>query len=653
MEEIIFKVIVKLRTFSKKLRQLARWPKRTILISHDIILMLFALWLGMSLRLSTFYIPEPVLITQFLLAPLLGVVIFHYLGLYKLVTRYINQRYIFRMTSAVTVSVLAWTLLMIMLQPDRFVPRSVIIMYWLFTILFVISSRLFASWLLQDQPIAVSHDNSIKKNILIYGIGAVGFQLLESLKHGQDYFPVGFIDRDKSVWGQKVFGIKIYSPEKIETIIEQKNIREIFLSLHNLSQKEKSEITRQLQKFPVKIKKLPDIDDITAGKIQVSDLRPIMVEDLLSRKIIPPDQKLLARNNKNRVVMISGAGGSIGSEIAIHVLQERPKTLILFEISEVALYHIDNRLNELARNLYEEDIERDFTKKDSTKPVEIIPVLGSVLDRALIHKILVRYKVEIIYHSAAYKHVPLVEINPVAGLQNNTFGTWVIAQVAKQVGINHFVLISTDKAVRPTNIMGASKRLAELVLQALANEKDTKTIFAIVRFGNVLDSSGSVVKRFTQQIIKGGPVTVTHPDIIRYFMCIPEAAQLVIQAGAMSRGGEIFVLDMGEPVKILELARTMIHLAGLNIKNKDNPEGDIEISFVGLRPGEKLYEELLISKNTSKTEHPRILCNHENFIPINELEEKLKELELQMCVGDIEKIRKILENIVEDYQYSK
>ena len=629
-----------------KLRELNRWPKRAILISHDVILMLFSLWLGMSLRLSRIYVPEPELVVQFASAPAIGVIIFHYLGLYKLVTRYINQHYMLRIAGAVTLSVLVWSLWMIMLQPERFVPRSVIIMYWLFTILFVLSSRLFASWLLRDRPVAVSRDNRIKKNVLIYGVGEAGFQLLTSLAQEQDYFPVGFVDPDKSIWGQKIYGLKVYPPDSIDRLVARKNVKDIFLSLQNLSKTQKKQIVRQLQKFPVRVKKLPDLRDIASGRLQISDLKPIRVEDLLSRNIVPPDKELLSRNNRGRVVMVSGAGGSIGSEISLQVLRERPKTLILLEISEAALYHIDDAVRTLEKQL---QAERHEQNQD---PVKIVSLLGSVLDEGFIRKTLSMYKVETIYHAAAYKHVPLVETNPVAGLRNNSFGTLILARAARDAGVRHFVLISTDKAVRPTNIMGASKRLAELVLQGLAADRQGQTVFSMVRFGNVLASSGSVVKKFTRQIREGGPVTVTHPDIIRYFMCIPEAAQLVIQAGAMSKGGEVYVLDMGESVSILEMARTMIHLAGREIRDENNPDGDIEIVFSGLRPGEKLYEELLISDNTYKTEHPRILGNRENFIDLKQLEKEFSRLDRAMKANNMEEIRNILKRTVEGYQYT-
>lgn len=640
----------RLHTLMQRLRQLPRWPKRIILISHDIVLMLFALWLGMSLRLNVFYIPEPDLIIQFLTAPVLGVIIYHYLGLYKLVTRYINQRYMLKIAGATTLSVFAWALLLIMLQPERFVPRSVIIMYWLFTILFILSSRLVASWLLRERPLAVNPKGQIKKNVLIYGVGDAGFQLLESLRQGSDYFPVAFVDRDKSIWGQKIFNLKVYSPDKISSLIRNKDVQEIFLSLQSLSRSEKEEIIGYLHQFPVTVKKLPDIRDIESGKVQVSDLRPIKVEDLLSRDIVPPDKKLLSRNNRGRAVLVSGAGGSIGSEISVQVLHERPATLVLMELSEVALYKIDARIHDLEQEIEQETRQLPANESVPTyQPVKIVSILGSVLDEKLVRKVLTRYKIETIYHAAAYKHVPLVEMNPVAGLTNNVFGTRTLARIAMEEKVRHFVLISTDKAVRPTNIMGASKRLAEMILQAFSAEKQNQTVFAIVRFGNVLASSGSVVKKFTQQIVAGGPVTVTHPDIIRYFMCIPEAAQLVIQAGAMSQGGEIFVLDMGKPVKILELARTMIYLAGLNIRDKDHLEGDIEIVFTGLRPGEKLYEELLIHDNTSQTEHPRILKNAEEFIEKQELEQELAQLQEAMENNDMTMIREILKRTVEGY----
>jgi len=392
----------------------------------------------------------------------------------------------------------------------------------------------------------------------------------------------------------------------------------------------------------VTVKTLPALEDIASGHVEVSDLRPIDVEDLLGRDPVAPDFELLAAQVRGKVVMITGAGGSIGSELTRQLLKLGPKTLVLFEVSEAALYEISMEIEELQRRL---------SKEDESGPVadtSIIQALGSVLDRKLVARTIEEQDVEVIYHAAAYKHVPIVEVNPFAGLQNNTFGTLVVADAAKELGVKRFVLVSSDKAVRPTNIMGASKRLAELILQALAQESPD-TIFTMVRFGNVLDSSGSVVRLFRNQIKTGGPVTVTHPEVIRYFMSIPEAAQLVIQAGAMATGGEVFVLEMGTPVKIDDLARTMIRLSGLDVRDEEHPDGDIAVEYVGLRPGEKLYEELLIGENAIGTNHPRIFKTSEPILSYQELMVALERLEDTIQRVDVTDLHDMLRATVEGY----
>jgi FlaA1/EpsC-like NDP-sugar epimerase len=391
------------------------------------------------------------------------------------------------------------------------------------------------------------------------------------------------------------------------------------------------------------VKTLPALEEIASGNVQVSDLRPIDVEDLLGRDPVIPNMELLTANVRNKVVMITGAGGSIGSELTRQLLKLGPKMLVLFELSEVALYDISMEIEDLKRRLQRES--------DGLSPIStsVLSVLGSVLDRKLVARTVQELGVEVIYHAAAYKHVPIVEANPFAGLQNNTFGTLVVAETAKEFNVERFVLVSSDKAVRPTNIMGASKRLAEQILQALAQEHGTATVFTMVRFGNVLDSSGSVVRLFRSQIKAGGPVTVTHPEVIRYFMSIPEAAQLVIQAGTMATGGEVFVLEMGTPVKVDDLARTMIRLSGLEVRDEVNPDGDIAIEYIGLRPGEKLFEELLIGENTTGTSHPRIFKNNEPIVPFDELAALLERLEEAIHRLDEVEMQDVLRTTVEGY----
>jgi FlaA1/EpsC-like NDP-sugar epimerase len=491
----------------------------------------------------------------------------------------------------------------------------------------------------QHKP--VSFDQ--RKSVIIYGAGTIGIQLLRALNETGGYKTVAFIDSNPSLAGQMVHGVKVLRPDKIGKVIADEDVKEVLLAAPAASRGERRLALKQLEAFPVAVKTLPALGEIASGDVQVSDLRPIDVDDLLGRDPVVPNLELLTANVRGKVVMITGAGGSIGSELTRQLLKLGPKTLVLFELSEVALYDISMEIEDLNRR-------REREEKGATSgSTKIAAVLGSVLDRKLIARTIQEYGVEVIYHAAAYKHVPLVESNPFAGLQNNTFGTLVVAETAKELGVERFVLVSSDKAVRPTNIMGASKRLAEQILQALAQERGTRTIFTMVRFGNVLDSSGSVVRLFRSQIKAGGPVTVTHPEVIRYFMSIPEAAQLVIQTGTMATGGEVFVLEMGTPVKIDDLARTMIRLSGLEVRDETHPDGDIAIEYVGLRSGEKLYEELLIGENTTGTSHPRIFKNNEPIVAFEELAAVLERLEDAIHRLDEAEMQELLRTTVEGY----
>jgi FlaA1/EpsC-like NDP-sugar epimerase len=491
----------------------------------------------------------------------------------------------------------------------------------------------------QHKP--VSFDE--RKNVIIYGAGTMGIQLLRALNETGQFNMVAFIDNSPSLAGQVVHGVKVLRPGKIGKVITTENVKEVLLAMPSALRSERRAAIKALEPFPVVVKTLPALEEIASGRVEVSDLRPIEVEDLLGRDPVAPELELLTGHVKDKVVMITGAGGSIGSELTRQLLELGPKALILFELSEVALYEIEMEIEELT---WRRAKEPEAPPLAGTK---IIPVLGSVQDRKLVARTISDYDVEVIYHAAAYKHVPLVEVNPFTGLQNNTFGTLTLAEVAKEARVERFVLVSSDKAVRPTNVMGASKRLAELILQALAEPHGT-TVFTMVRFGNVLDSSGSVVRRFRNQIQAGGPVTVTHPEIIRYFMSIPEAAQLVIQAGAMASGGEVFVLDMGTPVKIDDLARTMVRLSGLEVRDDNNPEGDIAIEYIGLRRGEKLYEELLIGENTTGTSHPRIFKNSEPVLAYAELVAALERLGDAIQRHDEADLQETLRATVEGYK---
>ncbi|MGD9869105.1 MAG: polysaccharide biosynthesis protein [Hyphomicrobiales bacterium] len=627
---------------------LPRWLKRVLLIANDATMLLLALWAAYSIRYNTLYVPisdESVLI--FLLAPMIGVAIFAARGLYNLVTRFIGHEASYGIYVSVALAVLTWALAILLLQIEG-VPRSVVIVYGLFAAAFIRLSRQFAGWVLQAIPNATPARIDDRTRVVIFGAGTTGIRLFDALKHSRDYKPVAFVDTDKTLWGRVVQGMKVLKPEKLPNLISREQVREVFLALPAASRHERRNIVRMLEPYPVLVKMLPGLDEIASGRVEVSDLRPIDVEDLLGRDPVPPDPALLDKDIRDKSVMITGAGGSIGSELVRQILALEPRRIVLFDISEAALYETESEVRDGLRRL-----RRQAGKAGKLPPdTQVASVLGSVLDGKLVRDTIGRYAVQTIYHAAAYKHVPLVEANPITGLRNNTFGTLVTAEAALDGGVSKFVLVSTDKAVRPTSVMGASKRLAEMTLQGLAAETNGGTVFTIVRFGNVLDSSGSVVRRFRQQIRDGGPVTVTHPEIIRYFMSIPEAAQLVLQAGAMASGGDVFVLDMGQPVKIDDLARTMIKLSGLELKDDAHPDGDIEIEYVGLRQGEKLYEELLIGETTTGTQHPRIMMNSEPFVPLDKLEQEFAALDDAIDESDLEEIEAILKRTVEGYTVS-
>ena len=637
--------------FIGRLLSLPRYTKRAILMSLDFSLLSFALWCSYSLRLGYLYMPNSwLLLAVQLSAPALGIFCFHYYGLYKLITRFVGRRGAMKICVSIAVSILGWLLLIYMTKFTLSdVPRSVIVMYGLFSIIYIWTSRSFITYLLSDYI-----PNSYKKNpdkaipVLIYGVGEEGTQLYYDLDRSSEYRLVGFIDDDRSLWRQMLFGLRVNQPEAILPLVREHGIKEIFLADPNLTRRFKRDLLNKLAPYSVKVKALPALHEIASGKVMISDLRSIGLEDLLGRVPVPAQQDLLEKTVRKKTVMITGAGGSIGSEIARQVLTLEPETLILFERSEFALYQIEYELQQKLKDL----TDAPGVSSTSLKDIKIIRVLGSVLDDKLLRKTISTYKVHTLYHAAAYKHVPIVEDNPFAGVENNVFGTELTALAAKDLGVELFVLISTDKAVRPTNVMGASKRVAELVLQALADDKNHKTLFTMVRFGNVLGSSGSVVSRFQEQIKSGGPVTVTHPEIIRYFMTIPEAAQLVIQAGGLAKGGDVFVLDMGQPVKIVDLAKSMINLSGLEVADEINPDGDIAIEFMGLREGEKLYEELLINENCTPTEHESITRNNENYLSNAELTPKLISLHQTINTYDTDKLLALLNELVEGYQSS-
>ena len=626
-----------------------RHGKRALLIANDVALLTVAIWLAFSIRWGRLYWPdEAAEHIVFWSAPLIGVAVFQGLGLYRLVTRFLGYRGAVRILGGVGLAVLLWSLLVLMIVGsgvrDLSFPRSVVFLYGAVGFVLVWASREIAGLILKGGAARVPHVE--RRRVAIYGAGEGGVRLAESLHRSGDYELLGFLDDTQSLIGQHLGGVKVYRVDKLARLIERDGLREVLLALPESQRRERRAIIKRLAEHPVRVKTMPALEDIAAGRVSVTDLRPVEVDDLLGRDPVPPDADLLKRAITGKAVLVTGAGGSIGAELTRQILRQSPRTLVLLELSEAALYNVETEIQDTLAKLPEADGARQ------PKPF-VVGVLGSVLDATLLERTIRRYAIETIYHAAAYKHVPIVEANPVAGLRNNTFGTAVVATVAARCGVERVALVSTDKAVRPTNVMGASKRLAELIFQAAAASVATEgagTVFTMVRFGNVLDSSGSVVRRFRKQIQEGGPVTVTDRNVIRYFMSIPEAAELVIQAGAMAKGGEVFVLDMGEPVRIDDLARKMIRTMGLEVQDADNPDGDIAIRYTGLRPGEKLFEELLIDQNTTETEHPRIRRNHERFFTARELTQHLSALEKAMESGQVEAIQAVLSQTVEEYR---
>jgi FlaA1/EpsC-like NDP-sugar epimerase len=610
---------------------LSRHIKAVILISADSVFTLFALWAAFSLRWSDWYLPKGDEWYLFAIAPMIAVPIFIRLGLYRAIIRYIEIRALWTIIQATTLYSIIFAFILYE-SGIKGVPRTVSLLNWLLIIVLVSGSRFFVRWWLDDVYYRVSDDGDDgdrnKKNVVIYGAGSAGVQLASALVHGGEFKTVAFIDDNPLLHKQKINGIKICPLESLNYLMEHHHVANVLLAMPSANRVRIREIIELLEPYAVHVLSMPSVSDIAQGKVTFDTLQEVDIADLLGRDSVEPVTALLQANVTNKVVMVTGAGGSIGSELCRQILQLQPRKLVLFEQNEFALYAIEKELQ-----------QRNIT---------VLPVLGSVTNAIRVEKVCQTFGVQTIYHAAAYKHVPMVEKNPAEAVWNNILGTLHTAQAAIDTGVETFVLISTDKAVRPTNTMGATKRFAELILQALSNNADTaqKTRFTMVRFGNVLGSSGSVVPLFREQIANGGPVTVTDKRIIRYFMTIPEASQLVIQAGAMGQGGDVFVLDMGEPIRIVDLAKRMIHLSGLQIKDDTHPDGDIEIQFTGLRAGEKLYEELLIGDNVSKTSHPRIMRAEETMIPWSELELMLTALEQATKNDDFEQMRVVLQQVV-------
>jgi FlaA1/EpsC-like NDP-sugar epimerase len=595
---------------------LSRFQKQFVLLIFDSIVLLFNLLASFSIRLGYLYVPGNDLFWVILAPPIIAIPIFVRFGLYRAIIRYIGFKALWSIVQAVTLYALLWTMITFMASVDG-IPRSVILINWLLGIVTIGGSRMLGRWLLSGVQ------NKKTTKVIIYGAGSAGRQLSIALTQSPDYRPVAFVDDNAQLQRQLINGIEVFSREDLDYLIVKKNATEVLLAMPTISSSHRKEIINYLEPYKLLVRSLPGVSELAQGKVKVADLREVSIKELLGRESVVSNMELLSTNITNKVVFVTGAGGSIGSELCRQILLLKPQVLIMFERSELALYSINQELS--------------ITAMPSTK---ILPLLGSVSNKNRLSQIMKRFEVNTIYHAAAYKHVPMVEYNNSEGVSNNIFGTLACAQVAIDNNVETFVLISTDKAVRPTNTMGATKRIAELILQSLAERCNTR--FSMVRFGNVLDSSGSVVPLFKEQIKGGGPVTVTDPEIERFFMSIPEAVELVIQAGAMAKGGDVFVLDMGKPVRILDLAQKMIHLSGLRLKDVQHPKGDIEIKFTGLRPGEKLYEELLIGEKVSKTDNPMILRAEEEMLTWDDLKLILDGIQDAIDNGDQDKLRHLL-----------
>lgn len=638
-----------------KLRQgllgMSRSRKRVLQVCADVLLLWAALWLAFLIRLGFGRMIDPFgdYLWLFIAAPAAAIPLFVRFGLYRAVLRYFGSSALVAMFNAVSLSSLLLAVIIYMMQPDELMPRSVIFIYWALSLLFVGGLRLLMRQYFSGElfPVRGTRRQLPLTRVAIYGAGSAGNQLLATLRMGKSMQPVAFIDDDESIAGRVIGGLKVYKSKYIDQMISATGVEEVLLAIPSVSRSRRRDILAALETFPVHVRTLPGFMDLASGRVSVSDLQEVDIIDLLGRDAVPPRPELFERCICDKVVMVTGAGGSIGSELCRQILISGPHTLILFEHSEYNLYSIQSEL--------EARIRRNGLK------VCLVGILGNIRDFDRQFEVMSTWHVQTVYHAAAYKHVPIVEHNITEGVFNNVCGTLQTALAAVHAEVESFVLISTDKAVRPTNVMGSTKRLAEMVLQALSHEpwicppEDKASVanhtrFTMVRFGNVLGSSGSVIPLFREQIRRGGPVTVTHPNITRYFMTIPEAAQLVIQAGAMGQGGDVFVLDMGEPVKIAELAERMIHLSGLSVHSEANPEGDIAIEFTGLRPGEKLYEELLIGDNVSPTEHPMIMRANEEHLPWEQFKERLGDLLAAVECDDYERVRQLLRETVNGYK---
>jgi len=610
----------------RSIASLPRRQKQVVLVLMDLCVLPLMMWLAYAIRLARPNVQVMQgLESWYVYIGSLGVAIFALLGIYSAIVRSFNEDYLLRISIGTFVQIVA--LYAIKKLDVAFIPMSIPLMYGFMLFSYMWWSRA----VIRYATIKTFAKKQTRKRVAIYGAGLAGQQIAAALNRSDDYLPVCFIDDKNSLQGQSLSGLNIYSPKRALNKLGKFGIEEILLAMPSVGRARKKEIIESFESADVKIMELPGVTQLVDGQVHVSDIREVDIIDLLGRDPVPPKAELLEKNIKHKVVMVTGAGGSIGSELCRQIVKHQPKCLVLFEMSEFALYSIDRELQ--------------------NSDIQVVPVLGSVTNQAKLERIIAEYQVQTIYHAAAYKHVPLVEANPFEGIYNTSIGTARSVDAAVNQKVETFVLISTDKAVRPTNVMGASKRMAELYCQGLA-ATNPQTQISIVRFGNVLGSSGSVVPLFKKQIAQGGPVTVTHPEVTRYFMTIPEAAQLVIQAGAMGTGGDVFLLDMGEPVKIVDLAKQMIRLSGFRPID-ENEVGDIEIQFTGLRPGEKLYEELLIDEeNVEKTEHERILRSYEKYYNFEEIYTVFIQLEQSCRIYNFLKIIEFLKKYVDGYSYN-
>jgi FlaA1/EpsC-like NDP-sugar epimerase len=611
-----------------RLAHLPRSSKRLLMLLADVLGIPLMLWTAITLRLGsvhhngngTEWIYFAVLLTT--------VPVFARMGLYRAVIRYLGPRAIFAVVAGVTTSVVLLSIVAFF-WPNRAIPISALPIYWSFALIYVGGSRFIIRGLLNFR-----WSNGTQR-VVIYGAGGAGVQLATGLVRSGRYHPIAFIDDNTSLQGSTINGLEVFPARSLPDLVRNEGVAAVLLALPSQSRRRRQEILKSIEPLALLVQTVPDYGDILSGNARVEDVRDVDAGDLLGRDPVPPNARLLDACISNKVVMVTGAGGSIGSELCRQIIRLQPTQLLLFEMSELALYNIERELKALISS--------------EGLSLEIIALLGDAHHKLRVKEIMQIYGVQTIYHAAAYKHVPIVEQNVVEGIYNNVFSTWNAAEAALEARVETFVLISTDKAVNPTNVMGATKRFAEIVLQGLQT-RSTYTRFCMVRFGNVLESSGSVVPLFREQIRRGGPVTVTHKDVIRYFMTIPEAAQLVLQAGAMGKGGDVFVLDMGKPVRIADLAKRMISLMGLTARDEENPDGDIEIVYTGLRPAEKLFEELLIGTNVTGTEHPMIMRAMEHSLPWHQVQQVLDEMSLALSRFDCDKARQLLMQTVAEYK---